>query len=116
MARFEPDSEKGKKMNWRQMSVESRDDDAVTLLQIIRCDFKDAFEDYFEKMLLLIWVLINSKLVQIRQQCQSSQDCGGAETARPDRGVLARRPALRLQGNPLHRAGRERKSCQFICR
>ena len=30
MARFEPDSEKGKKMNWRQMSVESRDENIVT--------------------------------------------------------------------------------------
>ena len=48
MARFEPDSEKGKKMNWRQMSVESRDDDAVTLLQMLRCVFKDTFEDMFE--------------------------------------------------------------------
>ena len=49
MARFEPDSEKGKKMNWRQMSVESRDDDAVTLLQMLRCVFKDTFEDDFGK-------------------------------------------------------------------
>ena len=32
MARFEPDSEKGKKMNWRQMSIESRDDGAVTFV------------------------------------------------------------------------------------
>ena len=26
MARFEPDSEKGKTMNWRQMSIDDRDE------------------------------------------------------------------------------------------